>query len=236
MPSLPRSPTKRGWGERRRHFLFASRLFLQSTYLKWAQCPLLGFEEERMLKKTSAGLLRFHLAVFLAGACWTGWGKGGLAAELPAMLRMPEAGAAVEPESIPAAAPESGAESVPRLPPGERLETLKSADVKTLKAAQADCLKAAKEFSEKGPELRRQMQKAYEDARLNSPEAKALQQQIRDLETQLEQTLRDAPGVREKLQAIQQAEQDMLAELQLRTALGGLIAAREQTDPAQIPE
>ena len=97
-------------------------------------------------------------------------------------------------------------------------------------------MKKAEELAEKIPELRRQLNEAYEDARLNSPDAKALRQQIRDLEARLEQTLVENPAVQEKQQAIDQAQKDMLEELQVRTQLGALIAAKEGRDPARSPE
>ena len=124
----------------------------------------------------------------------------------------------------------------PLPPPSERLEALKNADLATLKAAREDCIQAAQAYSEKIPELQRQVRAAYEDARLNSPEAQALRQQIAELEAKLAQTLRDAPAVREKQLAIGQAEQDMLAELQLRTTLGGMIAQKGGGDVEAEPE
>jgi hypothetical protein len=199
-----------------------------------------------MMKKTGAGLLWPRAALFLLGVCLAGRGPGAFALEMPTAPEMPQAAAPDAPApaasaELPfteAAAPEAVAESAPRIPASERLESLKSADLETLKAAQADCMKAAGELTEKVPALREQMRTAYEDARLNSPEAKALHQQIRDLEAKLEQTLRDAPAVKEQLQAIEQAQKDVLAELQLRTALEGMIAAKEDAakDPAQISE
>lgn len=137
---------------------------------------------------------------------------------------------------IPASAPQVPAELEPRLVVLQRLEALRSADLETLKATQAECMKKAEELAEKIPELRRQLNEAYEDARLNSPDAKALRQQIRDLEARLEQTLVENPAVQEKQQAIDQAQKDMLEELQVRTQLGALIAAKEGRDPARSPE
>lgn len=196
------------------------------------------------MKKTDAGILWFGLGVFLIGVGWTGRGTEAFALELP---MAPEARESVAPAAAESAAPaatestapaaaESIAESAPRLPAGERLEALKSADLAELKAAQEDCLKAAVELTEKVPELREQMRAAYEDARKNSPEIKALQQQIRDVEAKMEQTLRETPAVKEKMQAIEQAQADMMAELQLRTRLAGMIAAKEAAAPAQISE
>ena len=44
------------------------------------------------------------------------------------------------------------------------------------------------------------------------------------------------PAVQEKQKAIDQVQKDMLTELQVRTQLGALIAAREGRDPARTPE
>ena len=197
-----------------------------------------------MMKKTGAGWLRFGAGLFLFGAGLTLGGASTFAQDvavphqtpariLPDALLPAEASA---PESIEPSAPEVVAESAPRPPASERLEALKNADLETLRAAQEECLKAAVELTNKGPVLRREMREAYEEARLNSAESKALQQQIRDLEAKLEQTLKEMPAVKGKLQAIEQAQKDLLAEVTLRTTLAGMIAAKENADPAQAPE
>lgn len=194
-----------------------------------------------MMKKTGAGILSFALGVFVLGGGLTGGGGATLAQDV---VKAPEV--ATEAVAIPTtpdvpasdavAVPESTAISAPLPPPSERLEALKTADLATLKAAREDCIQAAQAYSEKIPELQRQVQAAYEDARLNSPEAQALRQQIAELEAKLAQTLRDAPAVKEKQLAIGQAEQDMLAELQLRTTLGGMIAQKGGGDEESEPE
>lgn len=188
------------------------------------------------MKKTDAGILWFGLGVFLIGVGWTGRGTDAFALEPPMAPEARESVAPAAAESTAPAATESIAESAPRLPASKRLETLESADLAELKAAQEDCLKAAAVLTEKVPELREQMRAAYEDARKNSPEIKALQQQIRDLEAKMEQALQETPAVKEKMQAIEQAQQDVMAELQLRTRLAGMIAAKEAAAPAQISE
>jgi len=197
-----------------------------------------------MMNKTCVVFLWSRAGIFLLGACLAGWGTGALATDFPIAPEMPkavgpgapESVAAVESESVSPAAPESVAESVPRLPANERLETLKSADLETQKAAQEDCMKAAEELSSKVPDLYQQMRAAYEAASQNDPAIQAMKRQIVDLQVQMEKALENHPAVLEKRQAIDQAQQDMLAELQLRTKLEGMIAAKEQEKPAQTPE
>lgn len=116
----------------------------------------------------------------------------------------------------------------------ERIDPLRAADLETLKKAQEECWNKAQELADRGPELRREAREAYEDARLNSDVAKEYRQQITELEQQLDQALRDLPQVKDKLAEIQQVEREMLLELQVRTALAGMVAAREsEAAPAE---
>lgn len=180
-----------------------------------------------MTMKTSAVWGYWGAVLFLAGI----GGVNALAQTDPAALEMPQPVTAVESE---VSAPDPAvAEPTPRMPPEQRLAELKSADLETLQAAQADCLQAAEEISTYVPELHRQMRQAYEDARQNDPAIQALKQQIADLEAHLEKLLVNHPAVLEKRQAIDQAQQDLLAELRLRTALEGRIAA--QSDGTTVP-
>lgn len=110
----------------------------------------------------------------------------------------------------------------------QRLEPLRSANLEALKAAKEECWRKAQELGARGPELRRELRDAYEAARQNSDIAKDYQRRIAELEQQMEQALRDLPEVKAKLAELQQVERDMLVELQVRTALDGLIAAREK--------
>jgi regulator of replication initiation timing len=71
---------------------------------------------------------------------------------------------------------------------------------------------------------------------LNSDAAKEIYKQISELELKLDQTLRDLPEVKDKLAEIQQVEKEMLVELQVRTALIGMIAAREKDGASVSPE
>ena len=194
-----------------------------------------------MMKKTGAGVLWFGVGVFVLGGCWMGVGGAALAQDVAQSPKVAPSTMAAPilpdvPESDTVVDSATAEDLAPLPPPSERLEALKTADLATLKAAREDCIKAAQAYSEKIPELRQQAQAAYEEARLNSPEAQALRQQIADLEAKLAQTLRDAPAVREKQLAIGQAEQDMLAELQLRTTLGGMIAQKGGGDVEAEPE
>ena len=194
-----------------------------------------------MMKKTGAGILWFGLGIFVLGGGWMGVGGSALAQDIAQASEI-ATGALAVPTSTDVPASDAVVDSAAVVdlaslpPPSERLEALKTADLAALKAAREDCIQAAQAYSEKIPELRRQIQAAYEDARLNSPEAQALRQQIAELEAKLAQTLRDAPAVREKQLAIGQAEQDMLAELQLRTTLGGMIAQKGGAADESEPE
>lgn len=129
-------------------------------------------------------------------------------------------------EPAPAAAPQ------PRPSPDERRAALQDADLAALRAAQDDCLKAAEEISTYVPELHKQMRQTYEDARQNDPVIQDLNRQIAELEARREQLLANHPAVLEKRRAIDQAQQNLLAELRLRTELEGRIAAREPAGAA----
>ena len=187
-----------------------------------------------MMKKTGAGWLWFCAVVTGLNLTLTASAQEPVAA--PEASGPAGAGAENATPDTPGPAAQIPAELENRLVVLQRLEALRSADLETLKAAQAECMKKAEEWAGKIPELRRQLNEAYEDARLNSPDAKALRQQIRDLEAQLEQGLVANPAVQEKQKAIDQAQQEMLAELQVRTQLGALIAAKEGRDLARSPE
>lgn len=151
---------------------------------------------------------------------------GGLA-DLAALRAATAAAESVanEPEPVPAPAP--------RPTPEERLANLQDADLAALRAAQEDCMQAAQEIATYVPELHRQVRQAYEDARQNDPAIQGLNRQIAELESQREQLLVNHPAVLEKRRAIDQAQQDMLAELRLRTTLEGRIAA--QSDGMSVP-
>ena len=187
-----------------------------------------------MMKKTGAGWLWFCAVV--TGLNLTLTASAQETAAVPAASGPQAAGAETSAPDTPGPAAQVPTELETRLAVLQRMEAFKSADLDALQAAQTECMKKAEELAESIPELRRQLNEAYEDARLNSPEAKALRQQIRDLEARLEQTLVENPAVQEKQKAIDQVQKDMLTELQVRTQLGALIAAREGRDPARTPE
>lgn len=172
-----------------------------------------------MLKKSSAGLLRFPLAIGLAGVCLAAWGTGVFAQDVPVAPT-----AAGEPE-IPFQAKVA-----------QRIEPLKSLDLDALRKAQAESTQSARDLAAKAPELRRAARDAYEEARLNSEAAKEIQKQRAELDQKLDQTLRDLPEVKDKLAEVQQVEQALLVELQVRTALAGLIAAREKEAAESAPK
>lgn len=153
---------------------------------------------------------------------------GGLA-DLAA-LRAASAAAETTAEPAPAPAP------APRPTPDERLAKLQDADLAALRAAQEDCMQAAQEIATYIPELHRQVRQAYEDAQQNDPAIQGLSRQIAELESQREQLLVNHPAVLEKRRAIDQAQQDMLAELRLRTTLEGRIAAQSDGMPVPAPE
>ena len=214
-------------------------------------------QKDRMMRKASAGVLCFvAILILLAGPVPMGFAQeantpppaaepvssepvvapaasapvpGGLAdlAALRAASAAAES-AATEPELVPAPAP--------RPTPDERLAKLQDADLAALRAAQEDCMQAAQEIATYVPELHRQMRQAYEDARQNDPAIQGLSRQIAELESQREQLLVNHPAVLEKRRAIDQAQQDMLAELRLRTTLEGRIAAQSDGMPVPAPE
>ena len=216
-----------------------------------------------MLEKTGAGILWFGLGLFLlAGWGTPGFAQADAAVaadEAAAAESVPaETAAAPAPESAPrpanagladlaalraasAAAESAAAEPAPmpapapRLSPEERLANLQDADLAALFAAQDDCLQAAEAISAYVPELHKQMRQAYEDARQNDPAIQGLTQQIAELEAQRERLLANHPAVLEKRRAIDQAQQDMLAELRLRTTLEGRIAAQDEETPVPAP-
>ena len=173
-----------------------------------------------MMKKTGAVL-------FWLGACFVLSGTGGVPAyaqKVPAVAEpAADASAAVAASPIPALV-------------AQRLETLKSADLDAWKKAKEECEKSARELAIQGPKLRGEARDAYENARLNSDVAKEIQKQMVELDQKLDQTLRDLPEVKSKLEEVQRTEQAMLVELQVRTALGSWIAAREKEAAAAAPE
>jgi len=166
-----------------------------------------------MMKKTCGGFLLSRAGFCLLGVCFFGWGSSRVSAQETAL---------VSTES------EVNTESSFRDQIAHRLEVFKSADLETLKAAQEECMKKASELSTKIPELRQQIKVAYDEARKNAPEIKEMEKQIRAMQANLEQAIGERPEIQEKLQAIEQTERDMLAELQFRTALGGLIARKNR--------
>lgn len=181
-----------------------------------------------MMNKTGVDVVLPRAGFFLFVACLVLWGMGSLAQEASVAIDASE--------SSEAAAPEIPVDFVPPAPAGERLEVLKTTDLATLKAAWDDCNQNLQKLAIQGPRLRIASRAAYEEARLNSDISKEIHRQIADLEQQLDQALRDLPEVKDKLGEIQQVEQAMLAEMNLRTTLAGMIAAREKADAASVSE
>ena len=181
-----------------------------------------------MMKMKGAGLMRSRAGVFLYGACLMAWGTGVLAQE-----------AQVEADASAASAAESetlGEAAAPQLPAGDRLEALKSADLETLQAAWARCNEAAQTLAVQAPQLRMAARKAYEEARVNSDIGKDYRRQMSELDEKLDQALRELPEVKDKLEEIQRLERLLQEELRFRTALAGLIAAREKDGAAAVSE
>lgn len=170
-----------------------------------------------MIKKSGAVLLWLGLGLFLSGT----WGTPALAQENSAS-ETPAADAAPAPAS---ARPFQAQVD-------QRLAALKTADLEALKQAKEECEKAAKELATKGPALRQAARAAYEDARLNSAEAKEIYRQIEELRQKMDQTLRELPAVKAKQDEVRQLEEALMVELQVRTGLSGLIAAREASAAA----
>ena len=186
-----------------------------------------------MKSRTGAVLFWLAMGLVLSGVA----GAWAAAPEIPAALQLPPAAppvaAADEPVAdVPAAEAAAAPEAAPSLPPPEqRLAALKDADLETLKAAEAACMKAAEAYSASVPELYKQMRATYEDVEQNDPAIQGLKKQIAELNDNLNKLLLDHPAVVEKHQAIDRAQQDMLAELRLRTELEGLISLKESEKP-----
>lgn len=178
-----------------------------------------------MMKKTGAGGLVVSMFFVLHGF----WGAVAGAQDAVgerAMLEhkaSPEQAVSQIPDSISAL-----------LPPTERLRQLQSADLAELQEARKKAIAAAQFYSEQIPGYRQMARQAYEDARLNSPEAQAMRQEIQEMEASLHAFLSNLPDVTQYDEAIQQAEKSMLAELELRTALGVLIAQKGGADEANV--
>ena len=161
------------------------------------------------------------------------------AAALAVALGLAASGCAVVPAATADPDPSPPAPTpapAPRPTPEERLATLQDADLGALRAAREDCMQAAQEIAAYVPELHRQARQAFEDARQNDPAIQDLNRQITELEARREQLLVNHPAVLEKRRAIDQAQQDMLAELRLRTTLEGRIAAQSDGMPVSAPE
>ena len=161
------------------------------------------------------------------------------APSMPARVQDPSLAAIAAMRAASASAESAAAESAPaaaapqpRPSPDERRAALQDADLAALRAAQDDCLKAAEEITTYVPELHKQMRQAYEDARQNDPAIQDLNRQVAELEARREELLANHPTVLERRRAIDQAQQDMLAELRLRTELDGRITAQESAGAA----
>ena len=115
------------------------------------------------------------------------------------------------------------------------VETLPKPDLAALRAAQEESLQAAQAISAYVPELHRQLRETAEDVRQNDPAFQELNRQIAELEAQREQLLANHPAILEKRRALDQAQQDMLAELRLRTELDGRIEAQAGGTPVAEP-
>ena len=187
-----------------------------------------------MKSRTGAVLFWLAMDLVLSGVA----GVWAAAPEIPAALKLAPAPAAVEPAAdVPAAEAAPAPEVAPSLlPPEQRLAALKDADLETLKAAEAACMKAAEAYSASVPELHKQMRATYEDVEQNDPAIQGLKKQIAELNANLDKLLANHPAVLEKRQAIDRAQQDMLAELRLRTTLEGRIAAQSDGMPVSAPE
>lgn len=115
----------------------------------------------------------------------------------------------------------------------QRLEAFQSADLAKLKAARDTCYETAQVMAKQLPELRRQVRDFSEEVRQNAPEIEEMRKQIQAMQANLEQAIREMPEIQEKLVEIAETEREMLVELQLRTALNGLIARKSQVaEPA----
>lgn len=185
-----------------------------------------------MMNKADAVGWKVVVGLFVV-AIWMG-GRGVAVGQMPAMDVVV---APAESDAADLPVPETPRQTSPvEEDLDQRLEALQSADLATLKDAYAQAEKKAQELAVKGPELRFAARAAYDEARLNSDVAKKIHQQRADLDKQLDQALRDLPEVKEKLEEIESLEREMLAELRLRTALAGLIAAREKEMPTPVSE
>ncbi len=180
-------------------FLFANDAVLLSTVLHEGHGDLIVIQKEQMMRTTMTGVLLLSLVVLGASVAQ---GQENAPADLVAMGALQQQVKA-------------------------RVDSLRTADWETLKKAQDECWEKAQTLGDRAPVLRHEAREAYEEARLNSEIAKDYRQQIATLEKQMDQALRDLPEVKDKLAEIQQVEREMLLELQVRTALAGMMAALE---------
>jgi hypothetical protein len=192
-----------------------------------------------MMNKSGAGWLRFGAMRCLLVIGGLGWVAGTVAqtpAPLPQIFQPESPVAEKESVEIPSAPEPVPQETPPRLPPEQRLENLKTADAATLQAAADDCLKAAEDYTRQIPALHQQARETYEQLRQSDPEILDLQRQVTDLQSRIVKALENHPAVLEKQQAIDRAQQSMLAELKLRTTLEGLLSQRQGVEPVPAPD
>ena len=196
--------------------MIASGRFLGSTRHILGIRPFIRLgKEERMTIKTGAVRLGF-----VSGLAWLGAGL----VLCCGPVRADEVAAAGSEAAVPSADFRAAVEA--------RVAELQSADLEALQEAKAECERVLQELAVEVPTLRRAVRDRYEELRLNSDAAKEIYAQIAELEQKLDRTLREMPEVKEQLEKIQDLEQSMLTEMQVRTALSGLIAEREKQEPA----
>ena len=145
---------------------------------------------------------------------------GGGAAFAQETIEAPAAAAAVEP-----------APSVSFLEANQkasaRLESVQDKSLDELKGLLTQSESSLPTLSQTSTARNDELREARIAADREAPEIQALYKQIEGLQAQIARVTDTLPGVKEKLDAYNQAQSDLFQEMQFRTKLKGLIASKE---------
>ena len=187
-------------------FLVASRRHLESTYPKWAQCPPNEFQEERMMKKTGAGLLLFCASIFLAGVCGA------------------EEGMAVASSDPQAVSESSDFKAKAQLRMNE-LQSLSAEEIEKI-VLQADL--DLEQLNQQAQAARLAARELQEKARAENPEVQAKYREIDAMRLKINAFIDELPEVKAQLEVVKQAESKLMEEAWFRTAASALIAKKDR--------
>ena len=200
-----------------------------------------------MMKKTGAGLLRSCAGLFLLGACLAGWGTGAQGQEeATAQAQESAPPDVVAPAETPAptesAAPVA-AEPVQPLSFANanekadvRLESARSLELEKLRELLKQTEEALPNMAKDSTQRNDELREARISASREAPEIQALYKEIEALQIKISAVTDTLPGVREKLDAYNEAQSALFEEMQFRTKLLGLIRLKEKAvSPASVP-